>query len=266
MLNTMRDFTINTYRTLLESLQAAGYAFLTATDYYRSNKELLPERFVIIRHDVDTLPENSALTARLEHTLGVKATYYFRIVKESNSPVIIKQIAALEHEIGYHYEDLTTANGDIEKAYQSFCNNLAYFKQFYEVSTICMHGSPRSKYDSKDIWKAHDYHKLGIVAEPYLDSDFSRLFYLTDTGRCWDGFNVSVRDKIEHYQDLWTSQGLVYHTTFDILYAINSGTLPKQLMITTHPQRWTDNRLLWLKELCMQSLKNIVKRIIIISR
>jgi len=31
-------------------------------------------------------------------------------------------------------------------------------------------------------------------------------------------------------------------------------------MITFHPQRWTDNQVLWLKELILQRLKNVVKR------
>ncbi len=37
----------------------------------------------------------------------------------------------------------------------------------------------------------------GIIGEPYFDVDFSRVFYLTDTGRRWDGDAVSVRDKVK---------------------------------------------------------------------
>lgn len=63
------------------------------------------------------------------------------------------------------------------------------------VSTIVMHGSPRSKHDSRDLWKHYDYRSLGIIGEPYFDIDFSKVFYITDTGRCWDGDRYSVRDK-----------------------------------------------------------------------
>ena len=71
------------------------------------------DRVVILRHDVDTLPENSLKTAKLEHDLGIKGTYYFRIVRESYDEIIIKQIAGLGHEIGYHYENLSTMmNGE----------------------------------------------------------------------------------------------------------------------------------------------------------
>ena len=256
------DFTIQKYRELLEALLETGYAFLTANEYYSVPQDRRPEHLIILRHDVDMLPENSLTTAILEHTLGIRATYYFRIVNESNNPAIIQKIVTLGHEIGYHYEDLTTAQGDTQQAYSQFVGNLEYFKQFYPINTICMHGSPRSKYDSKDIWQHYDYHSLGIIAEPYLDSDFSRLFYLTDTGRRWDGFKVSVRDKIPYFQDIWTKQGLVYHSTDNIIEAAVHSRLPGQIMITTHPQRWTDNKCLWTKELILQTAKNIVKFII----
>ncbi len=131
------------------------------------------------------------------------------------------------------------------------------------VSTICMHGSPRSPYDSKDIWKYYDYTKLGILGEPYLSTDFSKMLYLTDTGRQWDGFKVSVRDKVEKFQDEWNAKGWVFHSTDDIIKALQENILPDKLMITTHPQRWNDFGLGWIKELVLQNMKNVVKAAII---
>ena len=65
---------------------------------------------------MDLKAENSLATARIEHGLGVKASYYFRIVPQSNKPDIIKEIASMGHEIGYHYEDMSICEGDTEKA------------------------------------------------------------------------------------------------------------------------------------------------------
>ena len=91
------------------------------------------------------------------------------------------------------------------------------------------------------------------------------MFYLTDTGRCWDGYKVSVRDKIPVYQDEWNAQGLVYHSTQDIIRAAKQDKLPQRIMITTHPQRWTNSPVAWLKELLVQSLKNIIKRLVFVK-
>ena len=218
------------------------------------------DSIVVLRHDVDLKAENSLAIAELEHSLGVHASYYFRVVKQSNKPEIIEAIAKLGHEIGYHYEDMAICEGETKQAIEHFEKWLEYFRQYYPVKTICMHGAPRSKFDGRDLWRECDYHDYGIIGEPYFDVDFSKLFYLTDTGRRWDGFSVSVRDKIPVYQDLWLSQGLVYHKTIDIIDAVIDGKLPKQLMMTTHPQRWTDYSIPWIKEYILQNVKNEVKK------
>ncbi len=215
---------------------------------------------IVLRHDVDKCPHNSLATARIEAKRGIRASYYFRVGAESNDPEVIREIVKLGHEIGYHYEDLSICKGDIEKAKVHFEQWLGYFRTFYPVKTICMHGAPMSKWDGRALWKHYDYHDFGIIGEPYYDVDFSKTFYLTDTGRCWDGYKVSVRDKIIGHQDRWIAEGRVYHTTADIIRAIEAGTLPQQVMITTHPQRWTNNMVLWTKEMILQNLKNIIKR------
>jgi len=75
--------------------------------------------------------------------------------------------------------------------------DLRRLREFYPVKTICMHGSPLSKYDNKLLWDKYDYRDYGITAEPNFDVDFDEVLYLTDTGRRWDGDRVSVRDKVE---------------------------------------------------------------------
>lgn len=256
------DFTLKKYRELLVALQDNGYATLTFAEYIQGNQ---PAKFVILRHDVDKLPKNSLAAARIENSLGIKSSYYFRAVPESWDDRIIKEITSLGHEAGYHYESLTTCNGDMAAAMQDFKTNLQRLRELTPVATICMHGSPRSKWDSKDLWKSNSYRDLGIIGEPYFDVDFSDVFYLTDTGRRWDGFKMSVRDKIPVHQERWCNEGLVFHSTNDILRALNDGRLPHHIMITTHPQRWNDKTIPWIKEVLLQNTKNLVKRILIKS-
>lgn len=258
-----KDFTFEKYTELLQGLKNSGYQFVTFGQYCFDKDAYEGERFVILRHDVDLKAANSLVTAQIEHSLAITASYYFRVVEQSNKPDIINSIVALGHEIGYHYEDMSICDGDVVKAVKHFESQLSYFRQYYPVTSICMHGAPTSKYDGRDLWKQFKYQDFGIIGEPYFDVDFSKVFYLTDTGRRWDGFNVSVRDKVPVYQDEWIRQGLVYHATDDLLEALRSGSFPKQLMMTTHPQRWTDNKLEWAKEKLGQSVKNVVKRMLV---
>lgn len=250
---------------MVVALRQADYEFLTM-EQYCEQKACLPDKFVVLRHDVDLRAPYSARIARIEHEEGAKASYYFRVIDESNQPDVVRAIAALGHEIGYHYEDLSITHGDRQKAIAHFEKWLHYWRQFYPVRTICMHGAPTSRYDGRALWEQYDYRDYGIIGEPYFDVDFSRVFYLTDTGRCWDGYKVSVRDKIPVWQDEWIRRGWVFHSTSRVIDAIANGTMPPQLMITTHPQRWTDDLMPWLKELLVQKIKNIVKRILILIK
>ena len=153
------DFTRKKYLQFLSQLKDSGYEFITYANYCDGQ---LPQRFVILRHDVDLKPLNSLAFAREEEKVGVKATYYFRAVPQSWDEAIIQAIHQLGHEIGYHYESLTTCKGNVQKAYADFVENLKRLRLLVPVSTICMHGSPRSPYDSKDIWTQYDFKALKL--------------------------------------------------------------------------------------------------------
>lgn len=257
----MRDFTLHKWRSLLCVLREAGYVFLSFEDYL--TVRCLPDRFVIVRHDVDRQPWQAVCMAEMEHDMQVRASYYFRAVSKSRLPKIIRHVRDLGFEVGYHYEDLTASNGNMYEAYRRFVDNLYWCRQYAPVHTICMHGNPCSRYDEKSLWRHYDFRELGIIGESYLNTDFTDVFYLTDTGRCWDGYNVSVRDKIPIRQQTWLSRGWYYHSTEDILSAISSGTFPHHVMLTAHPQRWHNRWLPWLYEWGRQHMVNIVKRILV---
>lgn len=254
------DFTLAEYRSFLAALKRGGFVCSIPGEGNISQKE---GRAVLLRHDVDKRPENSLQMAKLEAEMGFRAIYYFRAVKCSWNERIVKEIAALGHEVGYHYECLTTCNGNIDEAWEDFQAKLSQMRKTVPVHSVCMHGSPKSRWNSKDLWKKYDYRTLGLTFEPYIDTDFSKVFYLTDTGRRWDGWKVSVRDKIEGYQDRWSEEGLVFHTTDEVIEAIDCSKLPERLMVTTHPQRWTDSHPGWVHEALTQGGKNIVKRALI---
>lgn len=257
------DFTLSIFCSMLSSLRLAEYTFIPFNDFLRKKSDI---KTVVLRHDVDLLPYNSLRTAEIEASMGIKGTYYFRAVSESWNEEVIKRISKLGHEVGYHYESLTTCNGDVEVAYKDFCENLGKLRDLVDVNTICMHGSPRSSHDSKDIWKKYSYRDLGIIGEPYFDTDFSKVFYLTDTGRRWDGYKVSVRDRIEGFSEKWEKEGMTFHSTSDIIQAAQTALLPNHIMITVHPQRWNPFGCQWCKEYVLQNIKNIVKRIVAQNR
>lgn len=279
----MKDFTQGTYELLLEAFQKAGYSFCTYSNGVAENRE----RVIIIRHDIDKKPGNALKTATLEMALGIKGTYYFRAVRKEAEVKYLKAIAEMGHEIGYHYEDFALCRGDYEKAICSFKENLSFFREYYPVTTICMHGSPLSQYDNRLLWSRYDYRSMGINYEPYFDADMTSFLYLSDTGRRWDGA-ASIRDRAGLNSkepaimpwDMWvvmplkesmirvedTSAALHdqyrFRTTKDIIDAVDAGAIPQKVLLTIHPQRWEDNTVMWLKEAVLQNVKNLIKKLL----
>lgn len=249
----MRDFTLKSYKTLVIALKEGGYTFQTFEEFATSPVQ---GKIVVMRHDVDELAENALKMARLENELGIRATYFFRIVKQSNVPEVIWQIADLGHEIGYHYEDPSLAEGDEAKAMASFAKNLAYFRKYYPVRSVCMHGSSTSKYDNRLLWKSHQLSDYGLVGEPYLSVDFNQVFYITDTGYAWDGGKYAIRDVVE------SGFGLRFHTTQEIVKCIQEGGFPEKAMFLAHTL-WTDSWIQWnwlhFRELLRNNLKLMAK-------
>jgi hypothetical protein len=303
------EFTINIYPQFIEALQQQGFSFQPFDKFLEKPKE----KIAILRHDVDQVPYNSLKTAQKENELGITGSYYFRTVPQSFDEKIIKEIYSLGHEVGYHYEDVSlmaerqkikvkrqkwvgsertthdsrrTEKELAEIAIESFKANLEKLRQIVPVKTICMHGSPMSRWDGRLLWKYYDYKDFGIVGEPYFDINFDEVLYLTDTGRRWDGGAVSVRDKGlgirneglgEDTFEGWkvkpvlgslmhmTPESIDFQNKFkfgstqDIIKAAEKGELPDKMMMTFHPQRWTDKPIPWVKELVWQNVKNLGK-------
>ncbi len=293
------DFTLASYCNLVRTLSDQVYSFLTFNEFLNKS----PQKSIVLRHDVDTLPINSLRFARIQAEMGILGTYYHRAVRGSFDEGIIKEIFSLGHEVGYHYEDVNLAakwlrargrehraEGSEQKeeelvkiAIESFAENLEKLRKIVPVKTICMHGSPMSKWDSRLLWKYYDYRDFGVVGEPYFDIDFNKVLYLTDTGRRWDGASFNIRDKakdttlraqVSDPYESWKARPItgnhklqttncksffIFHSTLDIIKAAQEGRLPDKIMMTFHPQRWSDKPVPWMKELVWQNVKNVGK-------
>lgn len=246
------DFTPKILPELYKSLLENRYTFITFSEFLKNGGE----KFIILRHDVEKHYDRALKFAEIQYQLGIRGTYFFRMSQHYNEN-IMKRITELGHEAGYHYDDLSQCNGHYEKAISRFENNLMKLRRIADIRTIAMDGSPLSKYDNRLLWKKYDYSDYNIIGEPYFDMDYTSVFYLTDTGRRWDGQNVSIRDKVKGNKQLQARH------TKDLIALAKTGQLPDKMLITFHPQRWTDNSLAWLKELLWQNLKNPAKRILI---
>lgn len=248
------DFTLAKYKDLCESILESNYTTLTFSRYLSSKN--LPDKVVILRHDVDRKPEHALKMAQLEEVCGITSTYYFRMVPSVFNPDIIRTIRDYGHEVGYHYEVLDKAKGDFGSAIRLFEYELSEFRKICAIQTICMHGNPLSRWNNRDLWKKYDFKNFGIIGEPYLSIDYSKVYYLTDTGRSWNS-NFSIKDVVFTVNK---SPGKIKNTG-DVIGLIKAGTV-NHYSILIHPERWNDSLSAWLVAFLWQNIKNIGKLVI----
>ena len=247
-----RDFTLDKFSQLCSAL-AGKYTSVTMDEYLTAGDKL-QKRFVLMRHDVDGWAKNALRTARIEEEFGIRATYYFRTNQKTFVPEIIQEIEKMGHEVGYHYEVLSTAKGNYEKAIKLFESDVQKFRNICNLKTICMHGAVLSKYDNRDLWKFYDFRDFGVIGEAYL-SVGENLNYFTDTGRCWNSKN-NLRDFIPG-----KTEQVFAETTDDLIQLIENREI-SNFYISIHPDRWKSNivnwSLFWLYDLALNSGKKVV--------
>lgn len=199
----MTDFTLKAYIYYIELIRDKFPNILRFDEFFESGPapERSIESFCLLRHDVDRRVGHSLAMAKAEHEVGVKSTYYFRTKPHTFKPDILRQVAEMGHEIGYHYENLSDFNGDMEKALDDFKFQLDRIRKVVPIRTIAMHGSALKGIDNRDLWRNDENHRLlreqfDLYGEVYLDIDYSDICYLTDTGRNWTSTKSNIRDKV----------------------------------------------------------------------
>lgn len=250
----MRDFTLDAYLSVVDALRERDYPFFGIAAWMAAP----PDRGVLVRHDVDRKPANALDMAQAEAERGIKSTYYFRILDMSFDAAIIKAIAEMGHEVGYHYEDLSLADGDHEAAVAMFREHLQKLRDVAPVTTIAMHGRPFSPYNSQAIWDREDLADFGLIAEAFRTVDYSGTYYFTDTGRKWDAGRTNLRDRPK--VALFPDQAV---PDTESLLAWIAENQPDRLSISAHPERWDAHGSKWFAQMGKDKLINLAKEILV---
>lgn len=239
-------FTVERYAALLDAGLDAGYAHLTVREYLADEH---PERFVIHRHDVDRKPERALTMARVEAARDVSSTYYVRDIEKTFRPELLRELEAHGHEVGYHYEDVDRADGDLRAAHDSFEASLERFREVCTVETVCMHGNPLTPHTNAAMWDVGPgYDAYGLLGEAYRSMDFDDVTYFSDTNRTWRDVPAPKGSKTVHAE-----------TTDDLIALLAAGRV-ERVCVLTHPNRWTDTYPALLAERTKDVAINAAKR------
>lgn len=190
-------FSLISYDALLNVLIMAGRPMMGLAAAVDAGATGGTEILAVLRHDVDRLPARAVAMARLEHARGVRSSYYFRCNRRGEFPEsAVRQVVALGHEVGYHYETLSACRGEMETARAAFEQNLDRLRSLAPVRSVVQHGAPLSPYDNQKLMAFVNLRALGVIdAATALSA--GHLVYFTDTGGRWNASgDENRRDRV----------------------------------------------------------------------
>ena len=274
------DFTDQKYAEIINAIAESEYKVIPIQEYIQQSN--LPEKYIIIRHDVDLDPYYQLKFAEMEKNLGISTSYYFRHIESVFKEDVINKVKNLGHEVGYHYEVFTKAKGDPVKAIEIFRQEQLDFSTKWKSKTVCPHGGsfvddadgyslksilkliPKiisgktvfSKHVNFDLWDNYTFKDFEIIGDAYRSVDFSDILYLSDTGRSWDK-RYKRLDKV----DSKINPNYNIRSSNDIIELIKKGEVNK-IYLLVHFEQWKDTFKDWLAWYAAQLIRRNGKKLI----
>ena len=259
------SFYLSEYFSLLEELQKNSYCLRNISSFFNAashkhskctSGDSPQQSSCILRHDVDRRPDAALAMARAEQKRSIQSTYYFRCDRYGNfQKDYIAAIADMGHEIGYHYEDLSRAGGKNSLAINRFTQNLARLRVHANCQTVAMHGAPLSKHHNEDLLRHHRLAEFGLSSDASLSFEEITCLYVTDTGGKWMS-ESNLRD----------FAGVPYNIMFSSVFSSDFFNDLKNfkplIYLSTHPERWANNRLQYAVIKSVDTGTNMVKSLI----
>ena len=218
------------YGALLRAAIGAGYALMSVRDFVALG-QVRPQRIMVLRHDIDTDPGTARCLFEIERSLGVRASYYFRLTTLDTRLMV--EIEEYGSEASYHFEEIA----DFVKQHDIRCPDLLrarmgevedrFFINFTDIErrtgiklrTVASHGDFANR-------------KLGIINNELLQNAALRQrcgitheAYDEALMRCFDIY-ISDRPFPQLYSPCSPLQAFDIH---------------KRIYFTTHPVHWRTN-------------------------
>ncbi len=217
------------YKCYIELAKAKGYIVTSLIDYINNYKDS-NEKVLILRHDVDSVTDNTKKMFQIECEKKVSSTYYFRW--ETFDKELIHSINQNKFEVGLHYETLAqyciknnilnVNKEQIDECRKILRQEIIDFdkKADIKVKTVANHGHPYNvdlKVSNNILLEDIDYSYFGIELEAY-DKKLYEKYIIT------------------HIMDnnIMSNYGFSYK--FNPIEAIKKGD--KVIVFLAHPEHW----------------------------
>ena len=185
---------------------------LVFSDFYNNNN--VPNKYFILRHDIDYCLTSAYNLAYFESKKGLRASYFLLLSSNNynllseESRDIPKKLTDLGHEVGLHYDIMAISKDNNENKRESLLLEIEILSNLTgkDIKSIAMHNP--SIY-GKDIF-ANEKNFINV----YDDKFTKEIKYFSDSCGAW-------RDEAYH--------------------SFKSSIIPDRLQLLTHPFFWGKN-------------------------
>ena len=257
-------FYYKNWEKFCERLSKSGITLCTAEQSLKFPKE---ERFVVMKHDIETSVPNAHRLASIEHKYGISGSYYVQayLMSDPENIRLLKEMQSWGHEISYHYDVLDACSGDYVAAEKDF---VKYSKVFadngFKYGTICQHGNPvktRVGYNSnRDFFRNKEirgrYPNLVDMAVDYSQHIEHKYRYISDASYRW---NIII---LPETNDLHPEVKNVKIGGFKNLQKLVDNK-ECSYVISTHPHRWMSSAWKIKLKIC---IFRVVRETVMIAR
>lgn len=207
------DYSVSRYISFLEAIDSSRFSIHSFHDYAEGSLD--SDRVsVFVRHDVDISLGRATMLAEIEKRMGVHSTFFFRLHAEKydfeQAAPLIKKLSDEGFEIGLHYETLSIAKGNHDKAIELLSHDIERLRKIAPVNVVAAHG--QKVYKNREIWEEVDKAALQVSSAYDMKYDL----YLSDAG------GKPLSDKHGKY-------------LFDRIYEAKPGQIVQVLI---HPDWW----------------------------
>ena len=189
LMNTPPQFALSRlsrrlYLEFLAKAKARGFAFVRFEDFL-PGRPPLPDRYIVLRHDIDFAPVHSLQMAELEHEAGVASTFFVLVDGQFYNPLQrevveqLRRIHALGHEIGLHFAVSSAVESDVGREV-AFRLEILGALAGVTVRSFSQHDPVNAGFASVSLPRGH--HPCVDASAVIRDND---LLYVSDSAMMW---------------------------------------------------------------------------------
>jgi hypothetical protein len=176
-------FSLALYEEIMEKAKRLGYAFPTVSELKDGHNNI--EKFLLVRHDVDTSPRHALDMAQLEHRLGIQSSYYILMHSPFYSPGALQHwddlraIVDLGFEVGLHYETDFFENRNIDPL-EGVLGDVAALEKILRIKirSVSQHRPASGTF----LKKLNEFY-----VDAYNQDLMNNICYISDSGFKWRG-------------------------------------------------------------------------------